>query len=52
MTNKELFELVESGAKPLVRVVNEKTIDETLFDDGMIGIARAPDTLVVSWNGG
>lgn len=37
MTNKELFKLVESGAKPLIRVVNEKTIDETLFDDGMIG---------------
>jgi hypothetical protein len=37
MTNKELFELVKSGTKPLVRVVNESNIEEGIFDDGMIG---------------
>lgn len=37
MTNKELFELVKSGTKPLVRVINESNIEEGIFDDGMIG---------------
>jgi hypothetical protein len=37
MTNKELYNLVQGGAQPLVRVVNAKTIDGTIWDNGMVG---------------
>lgn len=37
MTNKELFELVKSGANPLIKVIDDSTIEESIFDNGMIG---------------
>lgn len=38
MTNEELYILVKGGAQPLVRVVEESTLqDEVVFDNGMVG---------------
>jgi hypothetical protein len=42
MKNKDIFNLVQSGVKPIIRVVNDKKIEESIWDNGMIGkIERA-----------
>ena len=37
MKNQELFNLVQQGNRPLVRVINAKHIEESIWDNGMIG---------------
>lgn len=37
MKNQELFNLVQSGKHPLVRVINERHVEESIWDNGMIG---------------